>query len=283
MAKIVLIENGRLGNILFQLSLMHYFRGLIPEIEILLPEIPILKIEQSQGYADAINRAPDLTVSAHEINEDKVLWTATSNKNAIIHCSAWGMKEKYYGSSQSYIQSLIHNLDENPSKKKKDELVFHIRGGDIWKRRFYERKKQIHPDYRAIPISFYRKIQEMNDKPVKFVSESTVPKWYLDQIKSTSPGTNTIFSKSVLADFTEISQASEIGLGISTFSWMAAFVGAPSVIHMPILGIFDVDRRPDLNFCNPSWNIRKYGFEQHEWNGTDQDKEWLLESKCVRV
>jgi hypothetical protein len=280
LVKLVLIENGRLGNNLFQLSLMHYIRQHMPEIEILVPEIPMLRIEKSQGYNEAIKQSPDLEITAHDINEDDLRSIVSSNKNAVIHCSAWGMNEKYYYNSRGYIKSLIKNLEENKNKKTNHELVFHIRGGDIWQNRFFERKKIIHPDYSAVPISFYKKVHELSGKPVKFVAENSVPKWYIQKLKSTIRGTSTTFTKNTLADFIEISRGSEIGLGVSTFSWMAAFAGEPTVVHMPILGIFDVKRRPDLSLYNPSWNIQKYKFEQYEWTGTIRDTDWLLTSEC---
>ena len=166
---------------------------------------------------------------------------------------------------------------------KPQKLTFHIRGGDLWQNQWYQRKIYIHADYSAVPISFYEKVIQSARIDVEFVVESTVPKWYLKMLRKALGFELKTSTVEPLVDFQRISNGREIGLGVSTFSWMAAFVGQPRRIHMPILGIYDSDRRPDLDFLNPSWNITKYEFEKHAWTGTKKDREWLQFSDCLRI
>jgi hypothetical protein len=84
-----------------------------------------------------------------------------------------------------------------------------------------------------------------------------------------------------IVDFLRIAQGVEIGLGVSTYSWMAAFIGSPTKVHMPILGVFDSGSRPDLDFRFQDWKISEYRFEKYKWSGTRRDREWLADSECT--
>ena len=280
MAQVVLIPNGRLGNNLFQLSLMNFLSIHCPNLVVLYPSFPEIGIAETDGYTEALNSKPDLKVINHQINYGSLIDFIIHNPTALIHCSAWGMDPTAYRHSRKYLRDIFENFENLRIPGKSKTLRFHIRGGDIWQTRIYRRNRYIHPDYTSIPISFYKLILKESQIPVEFVAESSVPKWYLNMLGDSLGMQIPKSQSSPIQDFTQIASSAEIGLGVSTFSWMAAYIGAPERVHMPVLGIFDARKREELNFKFDGWNLIKYGFENHTWKGDKRDREWLAKSEC---
>jgi hypothetical protein len=280
-ATLVLIANGRLGNNLFQLSLANYLKLQSPGMKILLPSIPEIGILQSDGYAEALKNTPDIYLSDSQIQIDRLALYIRNKPSAIIHCAAWGMTQDIYSSSRNYLRSLVLPDSEINNAIPSRTLMFHIRGGDLWQNPWYKGRRYIHTDYSAVPISFYEKVLQSTRIDVEFVIESSVPNWYLRMLRKTL-GFEIKTSKSApLVDFQRICKGSEIGLGVSTFSWMAAFLGNPNKVHIPLIGIFDSTKRPDLDFKFRGWNMLEYSFEAYNWTGTRRDREWLANSECA--
>ena len=283
MATVVLIPNGRLGNNLFQLSLVNYLKIKLPDVKILFPSFPELGILQSDGFSEALNNTPDIYFSDHRTQIEQIADYIRIKPTALIHCTAWGMTPEIYSLSQNYLRGLVLHNRNLENKISPRDLTFHIRGGDLWQNAWYKRKRHIHMDYSAVPISFYKKVLQTAKINSEFIVESSVPEWYLKMLRKSLGFELKPSTAAPSVDFQRIAQGNEIGLGVSTFSWMAAFIGRPTRVHMPILGIFDMGRRPDLDFKNPSWTITKYEFEEHCWSGTKRDKEWLQSSDCQVV
>lgn len=278
-----MIPNGRLGNNLFQLSLMNSLKIHCPNLKVLLPSFPELNIDESAGYSEALCAEPELRVLDHQLDFDAVIRFINLNPTALIHCSAWGMNPSVYSHSRSYLRSLLANLENRILDQPAQILRFHIRGGDLWQNPIYRRSRYIHPDYSSIPVSFYKKVLELTDSQAEFVIEKSVPSWYLTMLQRSLGLSMRRSELSSIQDFMRIASSTEVGLGVSTFSWMAAFIGEPKRVHLPVLGIFDANRRPDLNFRNPSWHTIEYEFEEHTWTGTSKDKDWLRSSECQSV
>jgi hypothetical protein len=281
MATLVLIPNGRLGNNLFQLSLANYLKLRSPEVKILFPNFPEIGILQSEGYTEALKKTPDIHLSDNQIQVEQIAAHIRNNPSAMIHCAAWGMTSEIYSYSRDFLRSIVPPNADTDNVATSRNLTFHIRGGDLWQNQWYKRKRYIHTDYSAVPISFYEKVIQSARIDVEFVVESTVPNWYLKMLRKVLGFDLKTSTVAPLADFQRISKGSEIGLGVSTFSWMAAFIGNPNKVHIPLLGIFDSTKRPDLDFKFPEWNTSEYNFEEHNWTGTWSDREWLANSECT--
>jgi hypothetical protein len=280
LAQIVVIPNGRFGNNLFQLSLMNTLRSHCQSLVILLPSFPEMGIDESEGYSNALELEPDLRVIDHQIDLNSLITFIKENPYALIHCSAWGMYPAAYNNSRSYLRSIFVQNKTLTNENQYDLLRFHIRGGDLWQTPIYKRDRYIHPDYTGIPISFYKLILENTKMPSEFIIEKTVPTWYLRALEECVEIKPRRSKATPIQDFLTLASSKEIGLGVSTFSWMSAFIGNPSMVHLPILGIFDSTCRPELDFQNPTWNVKRYHFEKHSWTGTKKDKDWLLFSRC---
>jgi hypothetical protein len=254
---------------------------MLPDVKVLLPSFPELGILQSDGFSEALNNSPDIYLSDHRTQIEQIADCIKIKPTALIHCAAWGMTPEIYSLSRNYLRSLALTDNGVNNAMTPRNLTFHIRGGDLWQNPWYKRKKYIHTDYSAIPVSFYEKVLQSARIEVEFVVESTVPNWYLKMLRKAVGFDLRTSRVGPLVDFQRISQGCEIGLGVSTFSWMAAFLGNPDKVHIPLLGIFDSTKRPDLDFKFQDWKMLEYNFEAHNWTGTRKDLEWLAHSKCT--
>ena len=287
MIKLALILNGRFGNNLFQLSFIHFLKKKFPEIEVFYPEISQLGIVESEGWVELAKTTPDLLIHENSIDTQKISELNSSRGIYLIHSLAWGMQPKFYENSKENLRKVILESSRSALEPRlelaKNKLTFHIRGGDIWQTGALKRARYIHPDYTAVPTSFYETVSTNFVGEVEFIVEQSVPKWYLKHLRQRL-SFNIKTSKSIAHDdFLRISSGSQIGLGVSTFSWMAAFVGNPEIVHFPMLGIFNKSQRPDLDFINPNWRIKKYAFEDHKWSGNAEDRSWISDSACFAI
>ena len=286
MISLVLVLNGRLGNNLFQLSYIFYIKQRRPDITVYYPAIPSLGIEESPNYRELSESQPDFRISNNELIGDEFFVLLDEQFDYIIHMSGWGMSPEIYSGSRMYLKSII---DQTQQKKDFEEiqttksLVFHIRGGDIWQNNRLKPQKYIHPEYSALPASYFETILNESKGEAEFVVENSVPKWYLRILRKKLGIRISRSNSSAVEDLLKISKAQEVALGVSTFSWMGAFIGNPELVHIPKLGLFDRNRRPDLDFYNPSWNVKIYAFEEHNWTGNANDREWLTYSNCNHI
>ena len=250
------------------------------------PAIPTLGIEESPNYRNLVESQPDFRISNNELIGDEFFVLLKEQTDYIIHISGWGMSPEIYSGSRSYLKSIINRAQRKQDIeeiKATEPLVFHIRGGDIWQNNRLKPQKYIHPEYSALPASYFETILHQSKREAEFVVENSVPKWYL-RILRKKLGIRISRSKSgAVEDLLKISAAQEVALGVSTFSWMGAFIGNPELVHIPKLGIFDPSRRPDLDFYNPGWEVKLYAFEEHNWRGNSSDKQWLAYSNCNHI
>ena len=281
MATLVLIPNGRLGNNLFQLSLANYLKFQLPDTEILLPSFPEIGVLQSDGYIEALKSTPDIYLSDGQIQIEQIEDFIGKKPSAVIHCAAWGMNSEIYSFSRNYLRSLALTDSEVNNAVTPRNLTFHIRGGDLWQNPVHKRQRYIHAGYSAIPVSFYKKVLESTNLYPEFIIENSVPTWYLKMMRKTLGLDLEVSTSTSVSDFLKISQGVEIGLAVSTFSWMAAFIGTPNKVHLPLLGIFNSQKHPNVNFKFQGWNISEYKFDAYNWTGTKRDKEWLAHSECT--
>jgi hypothetical protein len=279
------------GNQLFQLSFAHYLNQLIPDSQVYHFGIPELGIAAHPEYASIKSCEPTLRLSGQDYGLGELDISALSKSTSIISTTALGMHIKYFAGSREFLRSLISNdLMRHESKEKNfssNNFICHIRGSDIWEKfpmsipgkkfqmRLLLRKNLIHPDYSGLPLSFYEEIANLSGKIPIFLVERASPKWYVNLIAERFGQNSIIFSGTVARDFHMMMNAPEVALGISTFSWMAAFLGEANIVHFPMKGLFDPASRGDLDLSMPNSGLSKYIFSPHKWKGNRSDKLWL--------
>lgn len=111
-----------------------------------------------------------------------------------------------------------------------DELLCNIRQGDILDAR--------HPDYVLIPPDFYASlVAETSLTPVFIGQLEDSP--YMASLRARFPRARFLPSRGPAADFGRLLRARNIVPAISTFSWLAAWLGDAGRIFMPVLGLFN--------------------------------------------
>lgn len=282
---IVLIPNGRTGNNLFQLAFGRYLQTQINNSNFEYPAFPEIGIEATSEYQNFQFKKADLTISEQDKGIEQLSMVTNSRYPLVIRLEAWGMQKKYYMNSKDWLKKLLGPEIQTPIQPENNchnKLLIHVRGGDIWAPRFRSSHFVPHEDYLAPPIDYFRKvIQESNLEPRLLIQTERMPRWYRKEIISEFGKENIIYSSSVSNDFRSLYHAQEIAIGISTFSWMAAFLGKSKKIYYPVCGIFDKNQRADIDIYDLAKQTVYLQFSKHRWNGTKMDHEWLLNAKAI--
>lgn len=140
-----------------------------------------------------------------------------------------------------------------------EDLVIHVRLEDIM-------QPGRHPDYGPLPIAWYREVLEDTGLRPVFVGQFSTDA-YSDALKAAFPEAVILEGGSVLHDFETIRHAHNVALGVSTFSWMAAWLGATGRIFQPMLGLLNPEQQPGINLT-PRGDDRYhfYKFPLRQWN-----------------
>jgi hypothetical protein len=129
------------------------------------------------------------------------------------------------------------------------------------------------PHYVLTPVEFYHDIADMTGLTPVFIGQ-THPNAYMDRIRTIFP--NAIVHEpqaNPLVDFETIRQSRNLVIGVSTFSWLAAWLsrGADN-IYLAVSGLFNPMQKPDVDllpFGDPRFRFFlfpiNYGvpFERH--------------------
>jgi hypothetical protein len=116
------------------------------------------------------------------------------------------------------------------------ELVCSIRGNEVL--------RAVHPDYFTLPPGYYKLLQEQSGLDLVFFGQLGTDA-YTDSLRSAFPDARFIHGKSQAHDFEALRRAPNIALGISTFAWLAAWLGEAARIYLPVGGMFSPVQHPD--------------------------------------
>ncbi len=155
------------------------------------------------------------------------------NRGAInsVYINSYAQHIENYPNLESCRNSFPSQLDKLSIRFfHSDELLINIRGNEINDGR--------HPDYLLLPVSFYADLIEKTKlKPVFFGQiEDSV---YSLALRARFPNAEFIASNSFLHDFETLRNAKNVVPSISTFSWLACWLGSSTQIHMPVAGLFN--------------------------------------------
>ncbi|WP_333868392.1 hypothetical protein [Cypionkella sp.] len=168
-----------------------------------------------------------------------------------------------------HAQSLFKAPKQSFYKTGAKDLVIHVRLGDIL-------VPGRHRDYPPLPIAYYQKILEENDLRPVFVGELGEDV-YSKALRKAFPKAKMIDNGSVLHDFQTLRQAQNIAIGVSTYSWMAAWLGNAKRIFYPLRGLFNPLQVSSVDMVplkDPRYTF--YQFPIRQWNADDADFEALL-------
>jgi hypothetical protein len=124
----------------------------------------------------------------------------------------------------------LFRIDSDVRGFGKDALVINIRGREILDGH--------HPEYTLIPVSFYRSLVETTGLRPVFMGQ-TGPNRYADALRSAFPSAEWLDSGGALHDFELIRRSKNVVISVSTFSWLAGWLGTADRVVLPMTGFFN--------------------------------------------
>ena len=246
---------NNLGNKLLQFALFEHIKHMM-DIPMVLYGVTIPELQKdfcSEPHPPKLDNPLILDKFAcNRIDADLLQSLVSSGIYDGIWMKGWGTNLRTLGPQKRYLEHLINRL---PSPIRtvfpKDTLLINLRLGEIVS------DPCKHSDYTPLPVKSYRPIIEQSKLKPIFYGQIT-PGPYLDELKSEYPDAGFIEGAGLDAFWT-IRNAKHKVLSVSTFSWLAAWLGPPDTrIFMPIAGAFHPLQRPDWNLI--PWNDPRYRF-----------------------
>jgi hypothetical protein len=145
-------------------------------------------------------------------------------------------------------------------------LVIHVRLEDIL-------VPGRHRGYGPLPLAWYRDLLTRTGLRPVFVGQFGGDR-YSQALRRAFPDARILAGGSVLHDFQTIFQtirnAHNVALGVSTFSWLAAWLGARERVFYPLLGILNPAQEPGINLTpadDPRYEFHL--FPHRSWEADD--------------
>jgi hypothetical protein len=244
---------GNLGNQMLQLMLARSIAERVPGLEVVGYDIPEWGLK-----APAPSDLPPntLILKGQYVDFEMIISLLKHNRISAIDLSALGFQLDHYLSLAAY-KSLFPLKAMSGQVYHDDVLLINVRGAEIL--------GNTHQDYGPIPLAFYRQlITETGLRPV-FMGQ-IASDHYSQAIKHWFPDAEVISSRGAMSDFDTIRCAKNIVISVSTFSWLAAWLSEAKSIHLPLLGIFNPNQRPDIHLL-PTKDSRYhfYDFPVRKW------------------
>ncbi|MBU6449759.1 MAG: hypothetical protein KGQ26_09065 [Rhodospirillales bacterium] len=117
------------------------------------------------------------------------------------------------------------------------ELVCSVRAAEIL--------RVVHPDYVPLPPGYYARLQEETGLDLVFFGQLGDDP-YSTGLRAAFPKARFIPGTDQNHDFEVLRRSANIALSISTFAWLAAWLGEAERIYMPVGGMFHPIQHPDF-------------------------------------
>lgn len=259
MPKLLLMARGNLGNQMLQYIYAESLRDRIGKLEVIGYDMPVWGLSRvAQPRLAAL--APSLRLSrtdgegVDDLFASGRLWRAKL-RDVPLRCELF--------STPSRFETVFPLHPDVAPLTTGDELLINVRGDEIL--------RSVHRGYGPIPLYWYRQlIAETGLNPV-FMGQLG-DDYYSDLLRRSFPKARFVPSMGIAQDFTAIRLAAHVALGVSTFSWLAGWLGRAETVHMPLLGIFNPRQRPDIWMIpeDPRWCF--YCFPPREWTASDTQR-----------
>ena len=230
---------GRLANLMIQYMVALKFGRMAGGGRISNISIPAWRIDHPRIESDgpvAIERREqriDLPALADQV------WSGQIQR---VEWTGFGQRMENFLPPEQY-QDIFVSPFKTPMGFGPEDLVCPIRAEDI----LYGPN----PDYVLTPVEFYRDIVAMTGLTPVFIGQ-TARNLYMDRISASFP--NAIFREpqdDPLIDFETIRQSRNVVIGVSTYSWLAAWLsrGADN-IFLTVNGLFNPMQKADVDLLS---------------------------------
>lgn len=142
------------------------------------------------------------------------------------------------------------------------QIMLNVRGAEVLKARS--------PEYGPIPVAFYEQVLDETGLEPIFMGQLGND-YYSTLLRRRFPKAKFVPSAGAAMDFERMRQSKNLAISLSTFSWVAGWLSQAHCIHLPLLGSFNPEQRPDI------WMIptrdpryRFYQFPIRRWQASQQ-------------
>ncbi len=180
--------------------------------------------------APKILATPDemFLITRHRFRLENLLFLLERGLTSGVVIEGWGMRHEYYSDLQFY-RNLFQSKQETPHISD-TELLINVRAEDIL--------SGFHPHYYPMAFSYFEKVVAVSGLTPVFMGQIGEDNYSL-ALKKRFKGARFLPHISAIADFQTIRKAHHIALGVSSFSWLAAWLSETAqTIHMPVVGLF---------------------------------------------
>ncbi|MDE1884182.1 MAG: hypothetical protein KGH70_09445 [Rhodospirillales bacterium] len=122
------------------------------------------------------------------------------------------------------------------------ELVCSVRAAEIL--------RCVHPDYFPLPPGYYARLQDETGLDLVFFGQLGDDP-YSEGLRKAFPKARFVPGIDQNHDFEVLRRSANVALSISTFAWLAAWLGEAQRIYMPVGGMFNPIQHPDMILTPP--------------------------------
>lgn len=271
---------GRLGNRIFNLMLGRHISSRIQNSRVVYEHLPEFGHKTSPRRIDHLRRQMKhnrIAIEGHVVDWSELREFHEKNKSGSILNRGYGMRFEYFEDQRPIWQERVRRraIDIDPKCRADSETLYvHIRAEDIL--------RKAHADYFPLPIRFYqtlvRKGREAGIRDVQFIGQVEGSHPYLRELRSALK--DCVFSEGdALGDFMKLATARYRVISISSFAWLAAWMSpTPSTTIIPVAGLFDPERRPDIDLLSQlDSSFVQCKFENAHWSHRRNLTDYLAE------
>jgi hypothetical protein len=191
------------------------------------------------SLAEPVSEAPasDISLGSHHTKLWPVCRMIDWLKPSVVHVYAPIWRQRNFSDPRFY-QTVLPAPQAQPPVDE-NTLLIHIRAGDV--------AAPSHPSYGPLPISYYKYLAARTGLKLAFIGQlEKTP--YVTALKEAFPDATYLCGGTPMDDFQAIRSAAHIAIGVSSFSWIAAFLSTSAKsVHLPLAGLFDPRERPDVD------------------------------------
>jgi hypothetical protein len=266
MIRIKIGRNGNLGNKMFQYMYCRRLQDLIPTSVLEHLQIP----EYHLTSPDFPLEGRTLTISGgHRYSMHSIAYLLNKGIYDNLYFDGYVMRLEYYP-DREFCSGLFRSTEPvDRSHLGPDSILLNVRAGDVL--------TSSHHDYGPVPVDFFSQIADAS-KLTPVIMGQLGADDYSDEIRRRFSKCTFLPSVSPLGDFELIRNATNIAIGVSSFSWLASWLSdTAQQIHLPVSGFFHPKQRPDVDLL-PIGDRRYhlYEFPVRHWQPTDARRAELL-------
>lgn len=249
---------GNLANQMLQFVFMEGLRQRLPNLEIGGVNLPQWQIKHELPASPEAKR---LRLWGQFVDRDLLCGLLEHGWMHDFEFAGLGFRMSHYPALDD-VRPLFPRLPAAPEQIGPDDLLINVRGAEVL--------GDAHPDYGPLPIGFLRQLVESTGlQPV--LMGQLGDDWYSAALRQAFDGCRVISSRGALEDFDIIRGATHVAMSLSSFSWMACWLSDAQTVHMPVVGMFNPQQRPEIDLLPlDDKRYRFYEFDVRRWTASEQ-------------